>query len=207
MSQVDDIALVQRAKDGEDAAFRELLERHQGRVYHHALRLMGNAEDAEEVLQDTFLKVFRHLDRFEERSRFSTWIYRIATNEALMRLRKARRAREVSLDERLERDGGEWAGDEIRDFARTALDHAMDAEIRAALEETLQELPPEYRVVFTMRDVDGLTNAEVAEVLDISVAAVKSRLHRSRMYLRNRLSRVFRERQGPDEARDEESQA
>ncbi|MBZ0268606.1 sigma-70 family RNA polymerase sigma factor [bacterium] len=207
MSQVDDIALVQRAKDGEDAAFRELLERHQGRVYHHALRLMGNAEDAEEVLQDTFLKVFRHLDRFEERSRFSTWIYRIATNEALMRLRKARRAREVSLDERMERDGGEWVGDEIRDFARTALDHAMDAEIREALQETLAELPPEYRVVFTMRDIDGLTNAEVADVLDLSVPAVKSRLHRSRMYLRNRLSHVFRERHHVDPARDEGSQA
>jgi RNA polymerase sigma-70 factor, ECF subfamily len=196
MSQVDDIALVRRAKGGEDAAFAELLQRHQGRVYHHALRLMGNVQDAEEVLQDTFLKVFHNLDRFEERSRFSTWIYRIATNEALMRLRRSRRKREVSLEERLERDGGEWRGDEIRDFARSALDLAMDAEIRAALDRTLAELPEEYRVVFTMRDLDGLTNAEVAEVLDISVPAVKSRLHRSRLYLRNRLSRIFRERSG-----------
>jgi RNA polymerase sigma-70 factor (ECF subfamily) len=193
MSQVDDIALVQRAKDGEEAAFTELLERHQGRVYHHALRLMGNAQDAEEVLQDTFLKVFRNLDRFEERSRFSTWIYRIATNEALMRLRRSRRKREVSLEERLERDGEEWHGDEVRDFARTALDHVADAEIRTALDRTLAELPEEYRVVFTMRDLDGLSNAEVAEVLDISVPAVKSRLHRSRLYLRNRLSRIFRD--------------
>jgi RNA polymerase sigma-70 factor (ECF subfamily) len=196
MSQVDDIALVQRAKDGEDAAFAELLERHQGRVYHHALRLMGNPQDAEEVLQDTFLKVFRNLDRFEERSRFSTWIYRIATNEALMRLRRSHRKREVSLDERLERTEGEGRGEEIRDFARSALDHAMDAEIRRALDRTLAELPEEYRVVFTMRDLDGLTNAEVAEVLEISVPAVKSRLHRSRIYLRDRLSRIFRERGG-----------
>ncbi len=191
MSAPDDAALVQRAKAGDEDAFAELVERHQSRVYHHALRLMGSAEDAEEVLQDTFLQVFRNLDRFEERSRFSTWIYRIATNEALMRLRKARRKREVFLEDT---PGGEQFGEEIRDFARNALDHVQDAQIREALTRTLAELPEEYRVVFTMRDIDGLTNAEVAEVLDISVPAVKSRLHRSRLFLRDRLSKVFREK-------------
>ncbi|GJM43588.1 MAG: RNA polymerase sigma factor [Gemmatimonadota bacterium] len=197
MDPSDDTTLVQQAKAGDEAAFAELVERHQGRVYHHALRLMGSAEDAEEVLQDTFLQVFRNLDRFEERSRFSTWIYRIATNEALMRLRKARRKREVFLEDAFARDG-EHAVEQIRDFARSALDDVADTEIRAALDAALAELPEEYRVVFTMRDIDGLTNAEVAEVLEISVPAVKSRLHRSRLYLRDRLSRTFRDSSGAD---------
>jgi RNA polymerase sigma-70 factor (ECF subfamily) len=199
MSSLDDAALVQRAKAGDEDAFAGLVERHQSRVYHHALRLMGSVEDAEEVLQDTFLQVFRNLDRFEERSRFSTWIYRIATNEALMRLRKARRKREVFLEDT---PGGGQFGEEIRDFARSALDDVQDAEIREALSRTLAELPEEYRVVFTMRDIDGLSNAEVAEVLEISVPAVKSRLHRSRLFLRDRLSKVFQDRK--DAPREEE---
>jgi RNA polymerase sigma-70 factor (ECF subfamily) len=203
MDPVDDTTLVQQAKTGDEAAFAELVERHQGRVYHHALRLMGSAEDAEEVLQDTFLKVFRNLDRFEERSRFSTWIYRIATNEALMRLRKARRKREVFLEDTLGKDGERYS-DQIRDFARSALDNVADTEIREALTSALAELPEDYRVVFTMRDLDGLTNAEVADVLEISVPAVKSRLHRSRLYLRDRLSRIFRDGPAGADARSEE---
>jgi RNA polymerase sigma-70 factor (ECF subfamily) len=189
MKEVDERSLVRAAKSGDEAAFTELIERHEARVFHHALRLMGNSQDAEEVLQDTFLQVYRNLDRFEERSRFSTWVYRIATNEALMRLRKASRKREVFLEDTIAKD--EWRGDEIFDFARSALDQVLDKEIVRLLEKVLAELPEEYRAVFTMRDIDGLSNAEVAEVLDISVPAVKSRLHRSRLYLRDRLSKLY----------------
>jgi RNA polymerase sigma-70 factor (ECF subfamily) len=193
MTGADDVTLVRRAKEGDEAAFNELIERHQARVFHHAQRLMGNPQDAEEVLQDTFLQVFRNLDRFEERSRFSTWVYRIATNEALMRLRKARRKREVFLEDALGRDG-EWRGDEIRDFARSALEEVQGRQLLQILDALLEEMPEEYRVVFVLRDIDGLSNAEVAEVLGISVPAVKSRLHRSRLYLRDRLSRLYGER-------------
>lgn len=191
MTEVDDVTLVRQAKAGDEAALTELIRRHQGRVYNHALRLMGSPQDAEEVLQDTFLQVYRNLGRFEERSRFSTWVYRIATNEALMRLRKASRKREVFFEDTPSEDP--W-GDDVRDFARSPLDDVLDQEIRGRLQEVLAELPEEYRVVFTLRDIDGLSNAEVAEVLGISVPAVKSRLHRSRLHLRNRLSRIFRER-------------
>lgn len=194
MTEVDDLELVRRAREGEDQAFNELMERHQARVYAHALRLMGNPQDAEEVLQDTFLQVFRNLGRFEERSRFSTWIYRIATNEALMRLRKARRKREVFLEDHLGRDG-ELPRHAIREFVRSALDEVADRERMKILEDLLAEMPEDYRVVFTMRDMDGLSNAEVAEVLGLSVPAVKSRLHRSRLYLRDRLALVFGERE------------
>ena len=189
MTEADDATLVRKAKKGDEAAFTELIHRHESRVYNHARRLMGNSQDAEEVLQDTFLQVYRNLTRFEERSRFSTWIYRIATNEALMKLRKASRKREVFLEETAGRD--EWWGDEIREFVRSPLDDLLDREIGRHLEKVLAELPEEYRVVFTMRDIDGLSNAEVAEILEISVPAVKSRLHRSRLYLRNRMSRIF----------------
>ena len=111
MSEVDDLTLVESARGGDAAAFNVLMERHQARIYHHALRLMGSSEDAEEVLQDAFLQAYRYLDRFEERSRFSTWIYRIATNEALMRLRKARRKREVFLEDNVAED---LQGDPLR---------------------------------------------------------------------------------------------
>ena len=193
MSGADDVELVGRARDGDDPAFNELMERHQGRVYAHALRLMGNPQDAEEVLQDTFLQAFRNLAKFEERSRFSTWIYRIATNEALMRLRKARRKREVFLEDHLGLDG-ELPRHAIREFVRSTLDEVEDRERMRILGDLLAEMPEDYRVVFTMRDMDGLTNAEVAEVLGISVAAVKSRLHRSRLYLRDRLTLLYGER-------------
>jgi RNA polymerase sigma-70 factor (ECF subfamily) len=193
----EDADLVRRAAGGDDEAFEELMNRHQSRVYHHALRMMGNSQDAEEVLQDTFVQAYRNLAKFEQRSRFSTWIYRIATNEALMRLRKARRKREVSLDDAF----GERGVDEIRDFARSALDEVMDAEVSSLLEKALADLPEEYRAVFVMRDVDGLSNAEVAEILDVSVPAVKWRLHRSRLFLRDRLSQLLRD--GKSQPREE----
>lgn len=192
MSATEDATLVRQAKEGDEAAFGELVERHQGRIYNHALRMMGSAEDAEEVLQDTFVQAFRKLDGFEERSRFSTWIYRIATNEALMRLRKASRKREVFLEDHPGHEEGDH--DRVRAFARSALDHVSDREFLEALEKSLDGLPEEYRVVFVLRDVDGLSNQEVADILEISVPAVKSRLHRSRLFLRDQLAHFHRER-------------
>ncbi len=193
MNGTDDLDLVRSARGGDEGAFAELLERHQSRIYNHALRMMGNAQDAEEVLQDTFVQVFRNLDRFEERSRFSTWIYRIATNESLMRLRKAHRKREVFFEDHLGQDT-EWYGEEIQAFTRSVVDEVQDRQFIERLKKLLEELPEEYRVVFTMRDIDGLSNAEVAEVLDLSIPAVKSRLHRSRLYLRDRLSLLYRDK-------------
>jgi RNA polymerase sigma-70 factor (ECF subfamily) len=166
--------------------------------------MMGSSQDAEEVLQDTFVQVYRNLAKFEERSRFSTWIYRIATNEALMRLRKASRKREVFLEDTPGHPEGESYHQELRDFARSALDDVLDAEIREALGRALEELPEEYRVVFTLRDIDGLSNAEVAEILELSVPAVKSRLHRSRLFLRDRLSHLYGERKRAPEVGKEE---
>ena len=193
MNGTDDLDLVRSARGGDEAAFAELLERHQSRIYNHALRMMGNSQDAEEVLQDTFVQVFRNLDRFEERSRFSTWIYRIATNESLMRLRKAHRKREVFFEDHLGQDT-EWYGQEIQAFTRSVVDEVQDRQFIERLKKLLEELPEEYRVVFTMRDIDGLSNAEVAEVLELSIPAVKSRLHRSRLYLRDRLSLLYGEK-------------
>ena len=200
MTQAEDLDLVRRAREGDEPAFAELVERHQGRVYNHALRMMGSTQDAEEVLQDTFVQAYRNLAKFEERARFSTWIYRIATNEALMRLRKASRKREVFLEDTPGHPEGEAYHEELRGFARSALDDVMDTEIREALARALEDLPEEYRVVFTLRDMDGLTNAEVAEILELSVPAVKSRLHRSRLFLRDRLSHVHVGQKGAPEA-------
>lgn len=208
MSQDDrpsdpDVALVRRARQGDETAFAELVEKHQGRVYQHASRLMGNAQDAEEVLQDTFLQVFRNLHRFEERSRFSTWVYRIATNEALMRLRRVGRRREVSLED-LPGTALEQAGESVQALARSPADRVMDREVREVLQRALSELPEEYRVVFVLRDVDELTNAEAAEILGLTVAAVKSRLHRARLFLRDRVAASLGSR-GPRAVEEEPS--
>lgn len=197
-----DAVLVGRARKGDEAAFAELVERHQGRVYQHASRLMGNAQDAEEVLQDTFVQVFRNLDRFEERSKFSTWVYRIATNEALMRLRRVSRQREVALED-VPVSVVDRASEEMRELARSPLDHVMDREVREALQRALSELPEEYRVVFVLRDVDELTNAEAAEILGLTVAAVKSRLHRARLFLRDRIAGFLGGRRGRRAVKEE----
>jgi RNA polymerase sigma-70 factor (ECF subfamily) len=179
--------------------FGALVDAYQVEMYRYLWHLAGDPATADDLFQETFLRALPAFDRLRTASNHRAWIYRIATNEALMRLRKARRKREVFLEDT---PGGDQFGEEIRDFARSALDDVQDAEIREALSRTLAELPEEYRVVFTMRDIDGLSNAEVAEVLEISVPAVKSRLHRSRLFLRDRLSKVFQDRK--DAPREEE---
>jgi RNA polymerase sigma-70 factor (ECF subfamily) len=206
LSKADDSALVRRARGGDDAAFGELAERHQARVYQQALRLMGNPQDAEEVLQDTFVQAFRNLAQFEERSRFSTWIYRIATNEALMRLRKASRRREVLLDD-VAPGEAEQGSESLHSFTRSAIDDVMDREVREVLDRALAELPEEYRVVFVLRDVQELSNAEVSDILGLSVPAVKSRLHRGRLFLRDRVARLLGERPAGHEATGREGPA
>jgi len=175
-------------------AFGELVTRYEGKVYSLSLRMLRNPEDAEDVLQDTFLRAYRGLKSFRGNSTFSTWIYRIAANSALMRLRK-KQLPTVSIEDADERE----APLNIVDWKPGPVEQLLTEETREAMEQAVEALPPEFRQVFILRDVEELSNAEVAEILDLSVAAVKSRLHRARLKVRNRLIAHFQEH-GPRRA-------
>jgi RNA polymerase sigma-70 factor (ECF subfamily) len=188
-----DVALVARVREGDVSAYDELVRKYERQLFRIAQHITQNREDAEDVMQDAFLKAYEKLDQFQGNSKFYTWLVRIAVNESLMRLRKRRSGRMVSLDEDIEteegsvpRDLADWDPDPEQNYSQTEL-----AEI---LRKTIQGLPPGFRVVFTLRDVDGLSTEETAETLGLSVPAVKSRLLRARLQLRERLSRYFRRR-------------
>jgi len=186
-----DSELLRRFQSGCTRSYEDLIQRYHNKVYALAYRLTRDADDAEEVLQDVFVTVYRKIAGFEGKSSFSSWLYRITVNAGLMKLRKKRQERSVGLE------------DLIPDFHNSALlkgaahreaDAVLQrAELSAALEEAIRRLPDEYRPVFVLRDVDGLTSKEVGKILDLSVPAVKSRLHRSRLMLRRRLLSFYRE--------------
>ena len=184
--------LVRIAQAGENRAFDELIRRYKDKVYRLAYKILRHEEDAAETLQDAFLSAFRGLKNFKAESTFSTWLYRVATNAALMKYRK-RRDHHVSL-EQSQSPYGDAEPLALPDWSAEPLEELLDAETREVMEEGIGRLPDDLRTVFVLRDVEGLSNAEVAQVLDISVAAVKSRLHRARIGLRDRLNRYFKDK-------------
>lgn len=181
-----DEQLVRKSQNDDERAFGQLVSRYESKVYSLALKMLRNPEDAEDVLQDTFLRAYRGIKSFKGNSTFSTWVYRITANSALMRLRK-RQLPTVSIDDADERE----APINIADWAPGPVEQMLNQETQAAMTEAIEALPPEFRQVFVLRDIEELSNAEVAEILDLSVAAVKSRLHRARLKVRNRLATYF----------------
>lgn len=189
--QVAETVLVDQARAGDTAAFGTLITRYERRVYRMARQITQNDEDAEDVLQETFLKAFEHLGSFEGQSKFYTWLTRIAVNESLMKLRKRKSDRTVSLDENIETDE-EPIVREIAVWDDTPELRYSQEEIREILDRAIESLKPIFRTVFVLRDVEELSTEETAEVLGLSIAAVKSRLLRARLQLREKLTRVFR---------------
>lgn len=190
----DDAALVERLKAGDQAAYAQLVEENASRIYRLALRMMGNEADAEDVLQETFMSAFKAIDNFEERSSLSTWLYRIASNAALMRLRRKEPV-QVSVDEPVERDDGDLVPRQFFDFCCLPEEDLMRVEAREEMQRAIEELPTTLKSVFILRDIEGLSTEETAQALDLSISAVKSRLMRARLKLRERLSVYFS--QGP----------
>ena len=199
-----DKELVALAREGDTAAFALLAKRHQRQIYRLALRMMGNESDAEEVLQESFLHAFEKLGEFRGDSAFNSWIYRIAANSALMRLRRRLRAPDtVPLGEPSTGGVGElpsgpkfaadghYADPPRPDWSVRADAALANAQLGAAIEKAVANLPEDYRVVFLLKDVDGLSNEQIAETLRLSVPAVKSRLHRARLALRDQLGEFF----------------
>ena len=193
---IDDATLVAQARVGDAPAFSELVKRYEGKVFRLAHHVTQNREDAEDVLQETFLKAYEHLDQFRGDSKFYTWIVRIAVNQALMKLRRRKSDNAVSLDETID-TGEDNIVREIAVWDENAEQRYSREEIRGILDSAVQSLEPLYRSVFVLRDIEDLSTEETAEALDLSVPAVKSRLLRARLQLREKLTRVFK-RKGDD---------
>jgi RNA polymerase sigma-70 factor (ECF subfamily) len=192
----DELGLVARAKTGDGSAFSILTSRYEGKIFRLAMNITQNREDAEDVLQEAFLKAYEHLDQFQGNSRFYTWVVRIAVNQALMKLRKRRSDRAVSLDEQID-TGEDTVVREIAAWDPDPEQRFSQVELNEILTGAIDDLEPIYRTVFTLRDVDGLSTEETAEALDLTVPAVKSRLLRARLQLRDKLTRFFK-RKGDD---------
>lgn len=190
-ARFDEAALVARAKAGDDTAFTSLVEHYERRIFRLAKRITQSDEDAEDVLQDAFLKAYENLEGFQGNSKFYTWIVRIAVNEALMKLRKRKSDRSVSLDEQLD-TGDDMLVREIAVWDGTPEDRFSQEELKGHLDEAISTLEPIYRTVFQLRDVEELSTEETAEALGISIPAVKSRLLRARLQLREKLTRLFK---------------
>src|SRR5579885_1209707 len=195
-SGTDETVLLAQSRQGDRRAFAELVRRYEGKIFRLAQHITNNREDAEDVLQETFMKAYEHLDQFKGDSKFYTWIVRIAVNQALMKLRRRKTDKSVSLDETIDtgedtitREIAAWDEDPEQRFSREELGQILNSSI--------DSLAPAYRSVFLLRDVDDLSTEETADALGLSVPAVKSRLLRARLQLREKLTRTFK-RKGDD---------
>jgi RNA polymerase sigma-70 factor, ECF subfamily len=188
-----DEQLVELAKTGDDGAFPELVKRYSRRILRVARNITNNDEDSEDVLQETFMKAYKHMDGFQGNSKFYTWLVRIAMNEALMKLRKRKTGKLVSLDEELS-TGDDTIVREIAVWEGNPEDRYSQEEMRELLDKTVASLPEGFRTVFVLRDVEELSTEETADLLGLSIPAVKSRLLRARLQLREKLTRVFKKK-------------
>jgi len=193
--ELTDAELVTLAQQGDNRAFDELVKRYENKVYRLTFKILRHEDDAGEALQDAFMSAYKGLKNFKSDSTFSTWLYRVATNAALMKYRK-RRDGHISLEQSQSYD--EDADRlEIPDWSALPDEDLLTGELDEILAEGLSRLPDELREVFVMRDIEELSNSDVAERLQLTVPAVKSRLHRARLQLRDRLNRYFQDRMRP----------
>ncbi|RJP77672.1 MAG: sigma-70 family RNA polymerase sigma factor [Candidatus Zixiibacteriota bacterium] len=190
--------MVQRALDGDVRARTEIVLRHQDLVYNLALKLTGNPERAECVLQETFLKVFEKLDTFRLDSALGTWIYRIATNAALMMLRQ-RKGRLVPMEEEGDDEETSRYARMLKSLDRDPLELLLDTEFKDALERAMAQLPDSWRVPFVLKDIEGLSLQEIAQTMNTTVPAVKAALHRGRTALRDHLAEFIEAREAADQ--------
>ena len=191
-TQASDEELIKRSKRGDERAFTQLVNRYESLVYSFAFRVCRDEQKASETWQDTFVNVFRKLHQFDGRSKFTTWLYSIVTNNCRMN-RRQRKLDQASISIDSTAESADDADHDpsvqtIPSWKETPLDSMMDKELRTLLDKAIQELPYDYRVVFVLRDVEGKSAEETGKILKLSVPAVKSRLRRARVFLRERLN-------------------
>jgi RNA polymerase sigma-70 factor (ECF subfamily) len=185
-----DLTLLHATKRADVSAFDELVKRHDRKLLRIAQSVTHNREEAEDAVQEAFLKAYRKLDQFHEKAKFSTWMIRIVLNEALMKLRKKRSVREESLDNNLPSNSDVLPRD-LADCSPDPQELYGAVEFRKILVKCLGSLQPRLRVVFVLRDIEELSVSEICQLLGLSAVAVKSRLFRARRQLRERLNRLF----------------
>jgi RNA polymerase sigma-70 factor (ECF subfamily) len=189
----EDRQLLARAQDGDISAFEALVDAHRDKVYGLALRMTRSEADAAEITQDTFLSAYQHLKDFRGDAAFGSWVHRIAANHALMRLRHRRvaQAAEAELQGPEFTERGTLADYPVSDWSRDAEEKALDAELGTAIQQATDRLPQGYREVFLLKDVDGLSYEQISEVTGDSIPAIKSRLHRARLALREAIDEFY----------------
>ena len=188
----DDFDLIQAINSGQTEKFHDLVKRYEHKLYNFSLRMCRNPSDAEDMIQDTFLNVFKYLKNFRYETKFKNWLYKVAASTCIKKRRKSKFApdKELSLDEFLPNDEAEKP-DNIPEWAMLPLDKLLNDELSGVINKTIQALPEKYRVVIILRDIEGFSTAETAQILNLSPANVKVRLHRARLYLRDKLKGYF----------------
>lgn len=190
LTQATDQDLVKLLIKGSSDALNEVMERYEEKVFNLAMRHTRNQQDAEEVLQDVFTTVYRKIKSFQGKAAFSSWLYRITVNAAFMKLRKRKQEQAIPMEDMSGPIEAKFMQDHDA-FDTTSYSEASNAELRDVLQKAVDRLPYEYRSVFVLRDVDGLSNKECASILKLSIPAIKSRLHRARLMLRKKLERYY----------------
>jgi RNA polymerase sigma-70 factor (ECF subfamily) len=189
-----DTELIQAINAGALQRFNEIVTRYQGPLYNFGLRMCGSPNDVEDLIQETFLNVFKYLPGFRFETKFKNWVYRIATSTCLKAKRRSKYApeRELSLDEFLPQGEGQIPS-QIPDWAGKPLDQVLNQELSEVLNQAILDLPKKYRLVLVLRDIEGFSTAETAEIMNITQANIKVRLHRARLFLRDKLKGYFQD--------------
>jgi RNA polymerase sigma-70 factor (ECF subfamily) len=188
----NDFDLIQAINSGQTEKFHDLVKRYEQKLYNFSLRMCRNPSDAEDMIQDTFLNVFRYLKNFRYETKFKNWLYKVAASTCIKKRRKSKFApdKELSLDEFLPNDEAEKP-DNVPEWAMLPLDKLLNEELSSVINKTILALPKKYRVVIVLRDIEGFSTAETAQILNLSPSNVKVRLHRARLYLRDKLKGYF----------------
>jgi len=184
--------LIEKSKQGNTRAFEQLIKKHESKIYNLLLGMSGNKASAEDLFQETFLRAWRKIKTFKGNSDFSTWLYRIAFNNVLMKRRNKKKIHTISIDAPVVIYDKETNRDFADDWSKSPVATSENEELKNRISKAIKSLPEKYKKVLILRDIEGMRNEEVKKILNISLASVKSRLHRARLYLRNNLSRYFR---------------
>lgn len=192
----DDTALITAIQAGDGERFEELVTRYEGKLYNFGIRICKDISDAEDLVQETFINIFRYLKDFRQETKFKNWMYRIATGVCHRMRRRSRYApdRELSLDEFIPKDHAD-IDTELPVWAAMPINHVLNRELGDHLKASVKELPPQYRLVLVLRDMEGFSTDETAEILGITPSNVKVRLHRARLFLRDELKGYFHDNQ------------
>jgi len=187
-----DTELIEAINAGQSDRFPELLRRYEQKLYNFGLRMCGDTRDAEDLVQDTFLNVFKYLGDFRYETKFKNWLYRVATSTCIKKRRKSKFApeHEISLDDFIPAES-EHAAHQVPDWAQMPLDQLLNEELAVQLKEAIISLPEKYRLVVVLRDLEGFSTAETAQILNLRPSNVKVRLHRARLFLRDKLKGYF----------------